>query len=167
MNSFLKQFTQREAGPLVQFIKYGICGATAVFVLTISFYILGTVAFPAVTPKDEAAGFLMWLGLPVTELDDSVRSLNYGICQAIGFMIANFIAYILNVMWVFKPGRHSRFVEILMFYAVSGLSMAIGSGFAILLINRYSWSSSTAFIANIIASTLINYAMRKFVIFKG
>ena len=167
MNSFFKQFTQREAGPLVQFIKYGICGGAAVFVHFVAFFLLATLVFPAVTPADKVAVFLMKIGLPVAEVDVTVRTWNYAICTIIGFFFSNLTAYLLNVVWVFKPGRHSRGVEIAIFYAVSGVSMGIGSGLAILLIDWYHLETSTAFMANVFASTLINYAMRKFVIFKG
>ena len=167
MNSFLKQFTQREAGPIVQFIKYGICGGAAVVVHFIFLYSLGTMVLPAFGVDDPAAGLLRKMGLTITAIDEVVRSRNYTIDTVISFFFSNLTAYLLNVMWVFKPGRHSRTVEVAIFYAVSGLSFAIGVGFANLLILGLHFSTTTAFVANIITCTLINYAVRKFVIFKG
>lgn len=167
MNSILKQFVQRDAGPVIQFIKYGICGGLAVVVHFICFYLLATLAFPAIGTDDPAAGLLRWIGLPPAEIDVVIRSRNYIIVTAISFFFSNLTAYLLNILWVFKPGRHNRVTEIAMFYAVSGVSMAIGSGVAYLLIRGFHISTSVAFIANIVTSTMINYAMRKFVIFKG
>lgn len=167
MNSFLKQFMQRESGPVVQFMKYGICGGAAVFVHFAFLYSLGTLVLPAFDINDPASSLLRKMGLPVTAIDEVVRSRNYTIDTVISFFFSNLTAYVLNVLWVFKPGRHSRAVEVSIFYAVSGLSFAIGVGLANVLILWLHFSTTTAFVANLVCSTLINYGMRKFVIFKG
>lgn len=167
MTSLLKQFTRREAGPIVQFIKYGICGGAATFVHMILFYALATLLFPAVSPNDPAAGVLRYIGLPVAEVADALRARNAMISTAIAFIFSNLTAYLLNIVWVFQPGRHHPVVEIVFFYAVSGISMVIGTFLLGVLIHSFGFTTSTAFIANLVTCTLINFAMRKFVIFKG
>jgi putative flippase GtrA len=85
----------------------------------------------------------------------------------LAFMIANMVAYILNIKFVFKPGRHHWLVEVGLFYAVSGVSMVLGTLLMWWLIRQFSMSTDIAFFANIVTAVLINYAMRKYVIFKG
>ncbi|MEI6972358.1 MAG: GtrA family protein [bacterium] len=167
MREILRQFTQRESHPFVQFIKYGMCGVIATGVHFICFYLFATLLFPAIGTDDPAAGFLRWIGLPVTDVALDIRSRNYVIDTVMGFFFSNLTAYILNILWVFKSGRHHWVMEIALFYAVSGASMGIGCGFAFLLIKGLGLSTTVAFLANIITSTMINYAMRKYVIFKG
>lgn len=167
MNSFLRQFTQREAGPLVQFIKYGICGCVAVMVHITFFYITASVLFPALTADDQVAGLLRRVGVSIAAADNAVRGRNAAIDNGISFVFSNLAAYILNIIWVFKPGRHNRVVEVAMFYAVSGFSMIIGTAIQTLLINRCDLTTTIAFGSNIVVATLVNFAMRKFVIFKG
>jgi putative flippase GtrA len=77
------------------------------------------------------------------------------------------LCYILNRLFVFKPGRHRWVVEFLLFFSVSGVSAALGTALQSVLIGRYGIETTPAFGANILCALLINYAMRKFVIFKG
>ena len=83
------------------------------------------------------------------------------------FIVANFVAYILNVWWVFEAGRHHIVIEILLFYLVSGFSMFVGTVLMGYLIRRHGVRTTYAFGTNILTALLINYAMRKFVIFQG
>ena len=85
----------------------------------------------------------------------------------IGFVTSNIFCYILNRLFVFKPGRHHVLVEFLLFFAVSGISAALGTAIQTLMITQYGVQTTFAFGANIICALVINYAMRKFVIFKG
>ena len=74
---------------------------------------------------------------------------------------------IFNIYWVFEAGRHHWLVEVGLFYAVSGISVAIGTGLMGWLIKRYGVRTTYAFVSNIVTAVLINYAARKFFIFKG
>ena len=51
MDGIWKQFTQREASPLIQFVKYGICGVGAVTVHVIAFFLLSWLLIPRSMPK--------------------------------------------------------------------------------------------------------------------
>ena len=87
--------------------------------------------------------------------------------NVVAFILSNLTAYILNILWVFKGGRHHWLVEIGLFYAVSGVSLFIGMGLQTWLIASQGMSTTVAFFVNVLTSLMINYAMRKFVIFKG
>ena len=73
----------------------------------------------------------------------------------------------LNVLWVFHAGRHAWYVDLGLFYLVSGVSMFIGTALMGFLIRRYGVRTTYAFLSNLVISLLINFAMRKFVIFKS
>ena len=162
--SYVEQFKGQEAGPLVQFVKYGISGGLAVFVHIVIFHLVAWKIFPSLQENDF---FIAVLGLTVTEVDVATRSLNSMLSNGVAFVCSNMVAYIINVIWVFKPGRHHRIIEIGLFYLVSGVSMAIGTSIMGFLIRYYGMQTTYAFAANIVSAVMINYAMRKFYIFKG
>lgn len=162
--SILEQFTGREAGPLVQFIKYAIAGGIATVTHIIVFHLAAWKMFPALQRNDSA---VQYLHLPVVDMDVETRARNSMLDNGIAFIFSNFVAYVINIYWVFHPGKHAWYVEIGLFYLVSGVSIAIGTTIMGFLIRRYSMRTTYAFLANLATSLLINFAMRKFVIFKG
>jgi putative flippase GtrA len=164
MRSFLNQFKGHNHGPLVQFIKYGIAGGVATGVNIVIFYIMAGFVFPALSPNDEA---VIRLNFPSTNVDARVRSNLVVLNNAIAFCFSNTVAYVINIKWVFVPGRHERSIEVLMFFAVSGTSFAVGSGIAWGMVRWIETTTTAGFAANIAASVMINYVMRKYVIFKG
>ena len=167
MKTITQQFTGRESGHFVQFIKYGICGGIATLVHVTVFFLAAARIFPALTDVDHAARLLGHLGVSVTIVAETVRARNAMIDNFIAFIFSNLVAYILNIFWVFKSGRHNRIVELGLFYAVSGTSIAIGTVMMGVLIRTLGITTTLAFGANVVTSVLINYAMRKFVVFKG
>lgn len=164
MNPILQQFCQRKASPLIQFIKYALSGGVAVLVNMIVFYLLAWLVLPALGPEDPVVKFT---GLAVLPLDDAARALRAAIDNCIAFLFSNLAAYLLNIYWVFEPGRHRKIVEISMFYVVSGISFGIGLALQSALIYYLSFSTTIAFGAELVTAALINFVMRKFVIFKG
>jgi putative flippase GtrA len=162
--TILEQFTGREAGPLVQAIKYALSGGIATATHIVMFHLLAWRVFPALQRNEWA---VEWLKLPVAPEDDGTRSRNSMLDNAGAFLVSNLVAYLVNIAWVFTPGRHAWYVEIGLFYVVSGVSIAIGTVMMGWLIRRYGMRTTFAFIANLVSSMAINYAMRKFVIFKG
>lgn len=162
--SIIDQFTGREAGPLIQFIKYAIGGGIATLTHIIIFHLSAWKIFPALQETDTA---VVLLKIPVKSIGVEERARNSMLDNAIAFIFSNFVAYIINIYWVFHPGRHSWIVEIGLFYLVSGVSIVIGTAIMGYLIRRYSMRTTYAFLANLVTALLINFAMRKFVIFKG
>jgi putative flippase GtrA len=164
MKHFLKQFTQVDAHPAIQFIKYSIAGGVATAVHISLFYTLASTLFPALTADDFIARLLH---LPAADVSVALRARNSMIDNVIAFVFSNFTAYILNILWVFKRGRHHWLVEVGMFYAVSAVSIVIGTSVMGALIRYFGLTTTVAFSANLVSALFINYGMRKFVIFKG
>ncbi|MEI7435539.1 MAG: GtrA family protein [bacterium] len=160
----MKQFTGREHGPFVQVVKYGISGGLATAVHIALFSVMAWIVFPALTERELVAK-LFHLQLPV--LSDAVRARNAALDNFVAFLFSNFTAYLLNILWVFKRGRHHWLMEIGLFYAVSGLSMLIGTTLQTWMIASFGLTTTVSFGANLVTAMLINFAMRKFVIFKG
>ncbi|HSJ00908.1 MAG: GtrA family protein, partial [Verrucomicrobium sp.] len=67
----------------------------------------------------------------------------------------------------FKPGRHSKLTELLLFFGVAACGFFPGLWVIDFLVGRYGVPSSVAQLAFVFTSFIVNYAMRKFVIFKG
>jgi putative flippase GtrA len=149
---------------LVQFIKYGISGCLAVSTHILVFHLVAWKMFFALQPDD---WFAKLLKLPIQELDDATRSRNSMWANGIAFLISNLVAYLINIYWVFVPGRYYWIVEIGLFYVVSGVAMIIGTVLMGFLIRRFGMLTTYAFGSNIFTALMINYAMRKFFIFNG
>lgn len=159
----LSQFTSRNHGHLVQFIKYGIAGSVATAVHLSLIFLFSWKILPALKTDDPTARLLHIAPSPIS---DSLRALHAGINNAIAFMVSNFVVYWINIYWVFEPGRHSFWKEIGLFYAVAGASVAIGIGLQSLLIAGFGISTTSAVAVMILVCLMINYVMRKYFIFK-
>ncbi|MCE9615494.1 MAG: GtrA family protein [Lentisphaerae bacterium] len=164
MRHILKQFKGQEHGPLVQFIKYGIAGAVATSVHILCFSLMAWLVLPCLTSRELV---VQLFHLPVPELSDSARATRAAIDNGVAFLFSNLTAYLINIFWVFKRGRHHWVLEVLLFYAVSGVSLVIGTTVQTFLIQHYGLTTTVAFGSNLVSALLINFAMRKFVIFKG
>ena len=162
--SLIQQFTGRQHTPWVQFIKYAIAGGIATGVHICIFYACALLLLPALSQQDPV---IKLLGLHPVVISDAIRARNSMFDNGIAFIFSNLTAYLINIVWVFESGRHDRVLEILMFYAVSGVSLVIGSGLMGWLINHCGVLTTLAFGANILASLMINFILRKCVIFKG
>ena len=149
---------------LIQFIKYGLAGGLATVTHIVIFHLAAWLLFPALQQKDH---LVRLFGLRIREIDERFRARNSMICNILAFLVANMVAYITNILWVFQPGRHPFIIEISLFYAVSGLSVLIGTVLMGLLIKRFGMLTTYAFCANIFSAVMINYALRKFFIFQG
>ncbi len=162
--NIIDPFLGNEAGGLFQFIKYAISGSIATATHIIVFHLVAWKMFFALQAND---WFVKLMGLPIQEVDDSTRSRNSMIGNGIAFMISNLVAYLINIYWVFVPGRHHWIIEIILFYLVSGVAIAVGTALMGFLIKRYGMLTTYAFGSNLFSALMINYAMRKFFIFKG
>lgn len=162
--SLLSRILSRDANPVVQFLKYAVAGgfATAVHILT--FFLAGFFVFPCVA-SDDILVRLFGLAAPVVE--EALRARNAVFCNIIAFLVSNTVCYIINRLFVFKPGRHSMVVEFLLFFAVSAISVGLGTFLMGVLIDQFGIQTTYAFGANMVCSLAINYALRKFFVFKG
>ncbi|HMP73867.1 MAG TPA: GtrA family protein [Kiritimatiellia bacterium] len=160
----LQQFLQREASPLIQFIKYGIAGGVATLTDILVFYLIAWKVLPALRPDDPIVTRLGFTVTPITELQRSQRFIVITVCA---FMVSNLVAYVSNILWVFEPGRHAWYIEVGLFYAVSGVSIFLGTSIGWSLIRFFHLSTTTSYVSKMIASLLINFVGRKFFVFLG
>ena len=154
----------KNSGNLAQFIKYSLSGCVATAVHIAIFHLIAWKVFFALQPQD---WFVRLLHLPIAELDDATRSRNSMLSNGAAFLVSNLVAYLLNIYWVFVPGRHHWVLEVGLFYLVSGTAIFIGTWVMGILIRRFGMLTTYAFGANLLAALMINYAMRKFFIFNG
>ncbi|WP_168433229.1 GtrA family protein [Pontiella sulfatireligans] len=150
--------------PGIQFLKYVFCGGCAFAADVVTFFIVAWLFFPALTEDDV---FVRIFGLQVAPVDEHLRVVNFRICTGIAFLVSNMTAYVLNVRFVFKAGKHSRWKELGLFYLVSGISIVIGMEAGAMMIGVFGLSTSFSYMAKAVSATLINYAARKFFIFHG
>jgi putative flippase GtrA len=145
-----------DAHPLLQFVKYGVCGAAAFIVHIVVVNIFGATVFPF---HDEIA--------------DGVRKTNTMINNSLGFLVSCAFAYWTNINFVFKSGRHGRMKEIYLFFAISAVSFFAGLAtvpviFDMILehfpqVGKYAQHIATLSFA--VTSALVNFVCRKFIIF--
>jgi putative flippase GtrA len=188
MKRILRQFADRDAHPVIQFIKYGIAGGIATMVDVGAFYLFSILWIPALQPDDRMIIVLHWLHeflvglapaladwqwlyeamhIQVAPIAVEVRERNFVINRCIVFFLSNFTAYMLNRLWVFKPGRHRAHMEIVLFYAVATISFIVGTSLGWGLIAWLGISTTDAYAANLVSAVLINYVCRKYIVFRG
>lgn len=160
----LKSWLSHDTHPFIQFVKYGLAGVCATVTDVTVFYLLSWLVIPDLTPDDK---FVKFFHLHVEPLTPAVQELHFYINRSLTFLVSNFVAYVLNVLFVFKPGRHSKLKEFGLFYLASGIAFVVGTALGGGVIHFLHVTTSVAFLANMAASLAINYAARKFIIFKG
>lgn len=137
----LQQFLPREASSLIQFIKYALAGGVATVTDVFVFYLLAWKVIPALRPDDPVVTRLKLRVIPITELQ---RSQRFILITFFVFLVSNVVAYVLNILWVFEAGRYVVwYVELALFYAVSGISIFLGTAVGWSLI-RYLHLSTTS-----------------------
>jgi len=157
-------FFGQDSANLFQFIKYGISGCVATAIHIAIFHLVAWKVFFALQAED---WFVKVFNLPIEELDDGARSRNSMLSNGTAFLVSNLAAYLINIYWVFVPGRYHWIVEVALFYLVSGVAVVIGTSIMGVLIRGFGMLTTYAFTSNLIAGLMINYAMRKFFIFNG
>jgi putative flippase GtrA len=159
-----RHYLSHDAPPLVQFVKYGLAGGVATATHILMFFLAGFLLFPCVTPDDP---LVKLFGLIAPAVEEALRARNAVFSNVAAFLVSNTVCYIINRLFVFRPGRHHIVIEFLLFLAVSAVSMTVGTTLMGLLIKQYSVQTTYAFGANILSSLAINYVLRKFFVFKG
>lgn len=149
---------------LLQFIKYALAGGLATVTHITIFHLIAWKIFPSLQERDHAVRLF---NLAIHKVNVTTRARNSMIGNFIAFLVANMVAYITNILFVFQAGKYPIVIEILLFYAVSGISAFLGTMLMGILIKRFGLLTTYAFVANIFTSVMINYAVRKFFIFQG
>ena len=149
--TILARMNARDTHPLIQFMKYGICGVGSLIIGQGIWLALSIWVYPALDS-----------GIP-----KEVRALHSTYNNMISFFFGNLFAYVTNSLWVFTPGRHHRVMEFIYFTLISTLGFVIGLSFGPLLIQIYGINTLLAQLMTVFSSVLVNYVCRKFFVFKG
>lgn len=160
----VRRFLSHDSGPFAQFVKYGVIGVLSTCVQMIGFYLLAATCLKCLGADDWAVRFL---GLPSVEVSDGVRAFRAAVATAGGFTVANIFCWMMNRLFVFKPGKFRWYVEFLMFFGVAALATVVALGVQSLLIKYFGMMTTAAVIVEVVVSFLMNFFVRKFVIFKG
>jgi len=151
LGTILNTLHNRDVHPFIQFFKYGICGLASFIVQTSIFFALSLYFLPA----------LEW-----NAPDQSERANHALINTAIAFIFSNFTAYFLNERWVFTPGRHSKMNEFVFFTLINAPGAICGAVVQDWLIRTHAWPAWAALAGFVVPNVLINFACRKFFIFR-
>lgn len=148
--SILARLNARDTHPVLQFIKYGICGVGAL-----------------VLHQSIWGGCSEWL-YPALDsgIPKGIRALHSVYNNVIAFCFSNLFAYFTNVMWVFTPGRHSRIKEFFYFTLAGSVGFVVGLFAGPFLIHKYGINTVVAQGALVVASVMVNFVCRKFFVFK-
>ncbi|MEE9369177.1 MAG: GtrA family protein [Pontiella sp.] len=166
MASKIGAFLKGKDSPVAQVIKYVMCGGMSVLVDQITFYLLAWFAFPCLRATDPVARLIEWIGGTLIEPTAAELERNYWIIKGICFLVSNTVVYTLNVMFVFKTGRHRKLIEILLFFGSSLFQFAfiwLGG----VLITKYNWEVTYSNMTMLLTSMMVNYVIRKKIVFKS
>lgn len=155
--TILSRVRERNVPVLIQVVVYGLCGGLA------TVFFLGIVIALSKTVIPAYEGMIVH-GQPIT---DALRAKNLLINNTIGFLVANVVAYVTNILFVFRTGRHHPVLEFLYFTLISGISFAISQVAGPWLVKQFGVPTNVAILTNLITSMLLNFVCRKFFVFKG
>jgi putative flippase GtrA len=150
-HTIFARMNARDTHPVIQFIKYGICGVGSLIVGQSIWLALSIWAWPALD----------------SELPKEVRALHSTYNNLISFFFGNLFAYFTNSKWVFTPGRHHRLLEFFYFTLISTVAFVIGLSTGPMLIQMYGISTLLAQLLMLVSSVLVNFVCRKFFVFKN
>ena len=162
--SKIRRFLSHESGPFAQFVKYGVIGVMATGVQMVGFYVLAATCLKCLGPDDWAVRLV---GLPSVAITDGVRAFRAAVATAAGFTVANIFCWLMNRLFVFRPGRFRWYVEFGLFFGVAAMATVVALGVQSLLIKYAGLMTTAAVIVEIVVSFFFNFFIRKFVIFKG
>ncbi len=160
----MKQIIHNKEHAGLQFFKYMVCGGLAFSVDYLIFNFSAIRLFPALAPDDFIARIL---GLSLEPISESLRLRNYWICMSMGFVCSNVVAYVTNVLFVFKGGKHKIHQEVALFFGVSLVAFLLSTVTGDVLIRFFEAQTSLSKVVAIVFAVLINYSGRKFFIFHG
>ena len=148
---------------LWQIVKYGVIGVLATVINLTVAELFAAYVWPCLGEGDI---FVRYCGFSPADISDVERANLAVACNLVGFFVANVICWYLNRRFVFVPGRHRWFVEYLLFLAGSGFAILCGSSVIWGLVAFAGIQTTYTFIVNVFVSVLINFVVRKFLVFK-
>ena len=181
LKTILARIRARDVPGLVQFGLYSLCGgfATATFLVVV--VALSKTVIPAYSDMKVATdplvhflGYSLFWPAPssgafiILDHDhDNIRALNLFVNNCIGFSLANVVGYISNILIVFKTGKHHPVMEFIYFTVVSGTAFLISQIAGPWLVKEWGVPTNIAILTNLLTAMMLNFAGRKFFVFKG
>lgn len=148
---FIADLKIKDHPPLwAQFFKYVVCGVVATMVLSLVWLIARTFYSAYLSPD-----------LPV-----DIQKAHSTVVLTIGFIAANLVAYFSNRIFVFTPGKHRFFIEMIIFFSVSATSF-YGGHLAKTWMIEQGYQIDLAALSFAVSSALVNFIARKYVVFRG
>lgn len=155
-HTIIARLNSRDTHPVIQFLKYAICGLGSATVHNGAVAVFVALWLPA------AKGMLID-GVP---LDDMTRAANLKLANSWAFPFGTLFAYITNTLWVFTAGRHSKIKEFLLFFVVAAIGFFPGLFVVDWLAGQLGLPSFIAQLGFVVTSVAVNFLCRKFIIFK-
>jgi putative flippase GtrA len=149
----MKLTTQQPLGPA----PLQLAAMIDIMLVLLMFFILSYTVIPA-------GDGMMVNGQPIT---DELRKMNGYLNNTIAFLPSMLFAYFTNVLWVFTSGRHSKWMELVLFFAIGSVAFAGGLFGGPWLIGQFGIPTWTSQIGFLFTSFAVNFFCRKFFIFKG
>ncbi len=160
----VREILSHDSGPFWQFVKYGVIGVLSTLVQTGVFYILAATCIKCLSSDDWAVRFL---GLPSATMSDAARAFNFGLATAVGFVVANVFCWLMNRWFVFRPGKFRWYAEFAMFFGTATVAALVAIAVSSMLIRYAGLMTTLAVVIEVVVSFLVNFFVRKFLIFKG
>lgn len=165
MSDRIRRILSRDCGAFWQFVKYAAIGVLATAVQTAVFYLLAATCLKCLEGGDWA---VKWLGFPAAAgVSDAARAIRFAAATAAGFAVSNVFCWLMDRWFVFTPGKYRWYRELAYFFAVSGFAMLLATLTGSVLIARFGMMTTLAVAVEVLLSFAVNYAMRKFFIFRG
>ena len=152
-----RRMRARDMPWTVQLMVYGMCGVLATVISVGQVVILSKTIIPAYE------GMLV-NGEPIT---DAIRAKHLLINNTIAFFTTNVAVYFLNVLLVFKRGRHHPWIEFFWFTVINLVSFVLSQIAGPWLVHEFGIATNIAIFTNAAFAAVINFIARKFFVFQG
>lgn len=167
--NWLKRVLSHDSGPFWQLVKYGVIGVMSTCVQLGVFYLLAATCLRCLTADDWA---VKSLSLPAAEFSGAepwyaARWFLAAAATAVGFTASNVFCWLMNRAFVFRPGKFRWYVEFAMFYAAAATATGIALLAQSALIAWCGMMTSAAVVIEVVVSFMVNFVVRKFLIFRG
>ncbi|QBG47506.1 GtrA family protein [Verrucomicrobia bacterium S94] len=163
LNAFLRN--KEKTG--IQFIKYLFFGGVTFVVDVLVFYLMAWIVLPSLREGDPFGMVIGWVGGHIRVVPEETLLRHFVLNKIVAFLSSNTVAYITNVIFVFNDGRHQKFKEVALFYALSTASFVFFTLLSRYLIAQYNWQVTWAYFFVFTCAMVINFTMRKKFVFKG
>lgn len=160
-------FLRHKESSYFQFIKYVFCGGITFVVDVMVFYAMAWLILPSLRMNDPFGTIVGLFGWSIKAVSEETLLRNYVLNKVVAFLASNTVAYITNVIFVFNAGRHQRAKEVGLFYLLSTLSFVVFTVLSRFLIGQFGWQVSWSYFFVFALAMVVNFTMRKKLVFKG